>query len=368
MLRHLPLLLLPMITACTPDDPSTLASAYRDGFAIGVGIGNGFINNPDDPQLRLATTQFSSWSAENCLKPGPIQPEEGRFEFTLADRFVDLATKHRKQIVGHTLVWHEQCPPWFFLGPDGQAAPASLVEERMKTHIRTLVGRYRGRIAEWDVVNEALSDQPDEYLRPTKWHAALGESFIATAFRTAHEADPSALLIYNDYNIEQPYKRAKALRLLRSLKDQGVPVHAVGIQGHWGVDQIPLEEIEKSIVEFSALGLKVLITELDLSVLPSKYWGADVSIQQARDEGLDPYTAGLPSEVAARQAGQYAALFRILWKHRDKIGRVTFWNLHDGASWKNNFPIKGRTDHPLLFDRTLQPKPAYHSVLAIPKS
>jgi endo-1,4-beta-xylanase len=357
-----------LITACSSSDPATLASAYREGFTIGVSISNRFSENPDPAELDLATTQFSSWTAENCLKPGPIQPAEGRFEFGLADRFVDLAEKQGKQIVGHTLVWHEQCPAWFFLGPDGQPAPAPLVEERMKTHIRTLVGRYKGRIAEWDVVNEALSDKPDEYLRPTKWHAALGEGFIATAFRTAHETDPSALLIYNDYNIEQPYKRTKALRLLRSLKEQGVPVHAVGIQGHWGVDQIPLEEIEKAIVEFSALGLKVLITELDLSVLPSKYWGADVSIQQAREEGLDPYTDGLPPEIAERQAEQYAALFRILWKHRVHIGRVTFWNLHDGVSWKNNFPIKGRTDYPLLFDRALHPKPAFHAVLPIPKS
>lgn len=345
---------------------STLEETFEPGFTLGVGVGTGFIRAPESGELALADTQFSAWTAENCMKPQPLQPQEGRFEFEMADRFVELAEKHNKRVIGHTLVWHLQSPDWFFLHENGEPAEASVVEARMKTHICKVVSRFRGRVAEWDVVNEAVSDREDEFLRPTKWLEALGEGYIATAFRTAHEADPDALLIYNDYNIEQPGKREKTVRLLRSLLDHGVPIHGVGIQGHWEMGHLPLRDIEDAIREFSALGLRVMITELDVSVLPQKYWGSNVSLEQARQEGLDPFTEGLPDEIAEKQAELYGSLFEVFWRQRDKIDRVTFWNLHDGVSWKNEFPIRGRTDHPVLFDRQLKPKPAFHTVISVP--
>lgn len=346
--------------------PTNLHTAFQEAFAIGVGLDTPLILHPKEEELALAVEQFSAWTPENQLKPKSVQPRQGQFHFGPADRFVDLAERYGKRIIGHTLVWHSETPDWFFLDEKGEPAPPEVVEQRLRTHIQTVVGRYRGRIAEWDVVNEAIADDGEEDLRRTPLLKVLGSSYLATAFHAAHAADPEAVLIYNDYNIEIPAKRARTLRVLRQLLEDGVPVHAVGIQGHWGLGYLPLQEIENAIVEFSALGLRVMITELDLSVLPSKYWGADVSLEQAKEEGLDPYPDQLPPEVAQQHAEAAAELFRIFWRHRDKIDRVTFWNLHDGVSWKNNFPIPGRTDYPLLFDRELQPKPAFHRVLAVP--
>jgi endo-1,4-beta-xylanase len=238
----------------------------------------------------------------------------------------------------------------------------------MRTHIATVVGRYKGKIAQWDVVNEAISDGGSDMLRQSPWRTAIGDDYIAEAFRAAHAADPQATLIYNDYSIENPGKREKTLKLLKSLRDQKVPVHAVGIQGHWGLDYPDLATIESAITDFAKLGLKVIITELDVSVLPTRYRGADVGVRPGeRDPTMDPYTAGLPNAVARQQAERYRNIFALLRRHRDVVDRVTFWGEHDGQSWKNNFPIRGRTDYPLLFDRQGKPKPAFDAVVAVSK-
>ncbi len=237
---------------------------------------------------------------------------------------------------------------------------------RLRKHIATVVGRYKGRVKQWDVVNEAISDAPGQLLRQSPWLAAIGEDYLAEAFRAAHEADPEALLLYNDYGIELRDKRGKALQLLRSLIEQKVPIHAVGIQGHWRMDGPDFGEVGESIKQFAALGLKVMITELDIGVLSTGYRGADISRREnMRTEPrsvMNPYAEGLPDAVARQQAERYRQAFAMFLRHKDSIGRVTLWGPHDGHTWLNNFPVWGRTDYPLLFDRQGKPKPAFFAV------
>lgn len=310
----------------------------------------------------MLLTQFNSVTPENCLKPDPVQVAEGRFNFSLADAFVDFAVSNRLQVVGHTLVWakDDRTPGWFYR--DGtNLASAELLLARMKTHIETVVGRYRGRIATWDVVNEALDDGTN-YLRDSGWSRACGEEFIARAFEWAHAADPGALLIYNDYNNELPNKRAKLLRLVRSLMERKVPLHAVGLQGHYEIDRIPFADLEATLAAMRELGVKVVVSELDIDVIPRGRWWAEGGKYRDELAQWDPYRDGCPPEILQRQAEQYAQLFQLFRRYADVIARVSFWNLHDGQSWLNDFPWK-RVNHPLLFDRAGQPKPAFDAVL-----
>lgn len=342
-----------------------LRESFDGKFPIGAAVSTGLLQGREPEAEALLLRHFNTFTAENAMKPDAIQPREGVFTFEDADRLVALAESSGAEVVGHTLVWHAQTPSWFFTGPDGQPVTRELALRRMREHIQTVVGRYKGRIKEWDVVNEAINDGPG-LLRPTPWLEAIGEDYIAEAFRAAHAADPDAILVYNDYNIELDYKRPKALELLKKLLDDGVPIHAVGIQAHWRMEGLPLAETEKAIEEFSALGLKVMITELDIGVLPSRYRGADLArterMTPEQEAVMNPFTQGLPSEVAERQAAQYREAFELFLRHRDKIGRVTLWGIGDGQSWLNGFPVRGRTDYPLLFDRAFQPKPAFFAV------
>lgn len=367
LLRQLPSILI-ATTACfalpalgaEPGPPGSLKDAAAGLFPVGVAVSNGIASRPAD--WPLLTAQFSSVSAENCLKPDPVQRAEGKFNFTEADALVSFAAARRLQLVGHCLVWakDDRTPPWFFR--DGEkTAGRELLLQRMKTHIETVAGRYRGRIAMWDVVNEALDDGP-ALLRPSGWSAACGEEFIAKAFEYAHAADPQALLIYNDYNNELPAKRAKLVELVQSLRKKNVPIHAIGLQGHYEIDQVPLAEIEATLVEMRKLGMKVVVSELDLDLIPRGRWWADGGKYRGELSKLNPYRDGCPPEVLQRQAEQYAQLFGLFRKHADTIARVTFWNLHDGQSWLNDFPWK-RVNHPLLFDRAGQPKPAFDAVI-----
>lgn len=344
-----------------------LKDAFRGTFLIGAALDP--YQRPGSRDLAIATTHFSALTPENCMKPDSLQPREGQFRFGAADRLVDMAAKCGAAPIGHCLVWHAQTPRWFFQGPDGKPAGRELALARMRKHIATVVGRYKGRVKQWDVVNEAISDGGRDVLRQSPWLRAIGEDYIAEAFRAAHKADPQALLIYNDYNIELRYKRNKALQLLTSLLEQKVPVHAVGIQCHWRMDSPDLAEVEESITQYAALGLKVMITELDIGVLPTRYRGADVSRGQGGGAGGrsagNPYADGLPDAVARQQAERYRKAFAMFLRHKDVIGRVTFWGTHDGHSWLNNFPIRGRTDYPLLFDRQGKPKPAFFAVTEI---
>lgn len=342
-----------------------LKTAFSGKFLIGTILNNAALvgNAPQD--VALAQRHFNALTPENSLKPDAVQPTEGKFTFEQGDRLVEIAEKSGATPIGHCLVWHSQTPSWFFEGKNGQPLTRELALARMRQHITTVVGHYKGRIKQWDVVNEALNDGPG-LLRPTPWSKAIGDDYIAEAFRAAHAADPDAILIYNDYNIELPYKRPKALQLLKSLLDQKVPIHAVGIQSHWRVDSPNLVEVEQAIKEFGALGLKVMITELDIGVLPTKYQGADVSFRETmtpeQQAVMNPYTQGLPEAVAQQHAERYRQVFEMLLRHQEVIGRVTLWGVQDSDSWLNNFPVRGRTDYPLLFDRAGNPKPAFFAV------
>ena len=340
-------------------EPS-LKGAGRGKFAMGVGLSDRIPERPAD--WALLTRQFDTVTPENCMKPDPVQVAEGNFAFARPDAFVNFATSNRLRVVGHCLVWakDDRTPPWFFR--DGtNTAGRELLLARMKTHLATVAGRYRGRIAEWDVVNEALDDGTN-FLRPSGWSKACGEDFIAQAFIHAHAADPKALLVYNDYNNELPAKRAKQVRLIKSLRERGAPLHAIGLQGHYEIDKVPFADIEATLIEMRALGVKVVVSELDIDVIPRARWWADGGKYRDELSKLDPYRDGCPPEILQRQAEQYAQLFRIFKKHQDVIARVSFWNLHDGQSWLNDFPWK-RVNHPLLFDRASQPKPAFGAVL-----
>ncbi|HYG36958.1 MAG TPA: endo-1,4-beta-xylanase [Clostridia bacterium] len=344
-----------------PDFTRSLRQAAAGAFTIGVGLSDRIPERPKDWPLLLS--QFNCVTPENCLKPDPVQRAQGQFNFAQPDAFVDFAFSNGLQIVGHCLVWakDDRTPPWFYR--DGSnVANGELLLARMKTHIETVVGRYRGRIAMWDVVNEALDDGTN-YLRSSGWSEACGEKFIVKAFEFAHAADPQALLIYNDYNNELPDKRAKLIRLVRSLREQKVAIHAIGLQGHYEIDRVPLADIEATLVAMRELGMKVVVSELDIDVIPRGRWWQDGGKYRDEMSKLDPYRDGCPPELLRRQAEQYGQLFRFFRKYSDVIARVSFWNLHDGQSWLNDFPWK-RVNHPLLFDRAGLPKPAFDTVMA----
>jgi endo-1,4-beta-xylanase len=310
----------------------------------------------------LLSAQFVSITPENFMKPMAVQAVPGDFRFAQADAFISFASDHALKAVGHCLVWakDERTPEWFFRDGD-QTASSQLLLERMSHHVEKVTGRYRGRIAMWDVVNEALDDGTN-YLRPSGWSRQCGVDFIQQAFVCAHAADPAAMLIYNDYNNELPGKREKMLRLARELRERKAPIDAVGLQGHYEIDRVPFKEIETTLAALRELGLKAVISELDIDVIPRGGWWADGGKRREELAKLDPYREGCPPAVLLRQAEQYARLFQIFRKYADVVVRVSFWNLHDGQSWLNDFPWR-RVNHPLLFDREGKPKPAFYSVI-----
>lgn len=328
---------------------------------MGVGI------NDRIPEMKeewpLLKKHFHLITPENCMKPDAIQRKKGVFNFKRADAFVSFAGEQGYGVVGHTLVWakDDRTPAWFYLDDEGKPLNRDKLLARMKLHIDTVVGRYKGKIAMWDVVNEALHDG-EEFLRPSGWTKACGEDFIAKAFEYAHAADPKALLIYNDYNNELSKKRAKMDRLIRSLKAKKVPIHAIGLQGHYTIDRIPFEELEATLKWAQSLDMQVVVSELDIDMIPRGRWWADGNIHREEMAKINPYPDGCPPELLKKQAEQYAQLFEIFNRYSDSIARISFWNLHDGHSWLNDFPWK-RVNHPLLFDRERNEKPAYHAVI-----
>lgn len=352
------------IAVAAPSSSPTLRSAFDDGFLIGVALNTAQVDGREAKAGGIAARQFSALNAENDMKWDALHPDPDRFDFKAADAYVAFAEKHGMTMIGHTLVWHSQTPAWVFKGEGGGDATREELLGRMKTHIETVMGRYKGRVHGWDVVNEAISDGPGS-LRDSPWRRIIGDDFIDQAFQFAREADPKAELYYNDYGLENREKRARTVTMLKGLIARGVPINAVGMQGHYSLKWPELSEIDMAIREFSALGLKVMITELDVDALPSKgdVGVADISRAEAADPKLDPYVNGLPDDVQQQLADRYSALFGVFLKHRSDITRVTLWGLEDGQSWLNNFPIRGRTNHPLLIDRKLAPKPAFFAVL-----
>lgn len=336
--------------------PTTLKDAYADKFVIGTAMTAQQIDGTDTSSIRVIKENFNAVVAENCMKSGPIQPKEGEFDFALADKFVEFGIQNNMHITGHCLVWHSQAPRWFFTDSEGKEVSPEVLKERMKKHIYTVVGRYKGKIKGWDVVNEAIED--DGSFRKSKFYQILGEDFIKYAFQYAHEADPDCELYYNDYSEAIPAKRDGIARMVKKLKDQGIRIDAVGMQCHVGLDYPSLEDYEKAIQTYSALGVKVMVTEMEISVLPTPEFGrgADIATNVAYQEKLNPYTQGLPDSARVALDNRYSDFFKLFLKYDDAFTRVTVWGVNDALSWKNGFPVRGRTDYPLLFDRKNQPK------------
>jgi endo-1,4-beta-xylanase len=333
-----------------------LKSAFGTKLQIGCAVGGTLPDSLNPAETELVTRHFNVLTPENCMKPGPLQPEPGRFEFGPADALLAFASERGMNVVGHTLVWHNQTSPWMYATGISKREALQQLEE----HIRNVVGHFRGKLQGWDVVNEAVVDGPEGYLRETPCLAALGSEYLPLAFRFARETDPDVELYYNDYSIEVPAKRERTLRLLDLLDSAGQRPHGVGIQGHWVLDEVPFEDIAKALRLFSERGLRVMITELDIDVVPRKTVGAEVSART--EDGSDPYAESCPLELLERQARQYEQLFELFVEH--EVSRVTFWGPNDGRSWLNYWPSK-RTNHPLLFDRNSQAKPAYGRVMAV---
>lgn len=346
----------------------TLKDAYKNAFRIGTALNTAQFSEEDKRALPIIKAQFNTITPENILKWMYVHPEANRYSFDLPDRYVAFGQKHGMFIIGHTLVWHSQVPRWVFEDAEGKPLTRDALIERMHDHIRTVVGRYKGRIKGWDVVNEALNE--DGTLRQSPWMKIIGPDYLAMAFRFAHEADPDAQLYYNDYSLENPAKREGAVKLIRDLKQQGVPVYGVGLQGHNKLEWPSVEQQDETIRAFKALGVKVMITELDIDVLPSASGNrsADVGRSEEALAKFNPYTKGLPEDVERTLARRYAELFGVYWKHRDVVERVTFWGVTNADSWLNNWPVRGRTNYPLLFDRDGKPTPAYAAVIAAAKA
>ena len=313
----------------------------------------------------VVSQHFNTAVAENCMKSEVIQPKEGKFRFGLADEFIAYCERYGLKPIGHCLVWHSQAPKWFFTDAEGNPVNREVMIERMKKHITTVVTRYKGRIHGWDVVNEAIED--DGSFRKSPFYNIIGEDFIEIAFSTAHEADPDAELYYNDYSMSNPAKREAVCRLVKKLKDKGLRIDAIGMQSHNGMNYPDLSEYEKSIEAFADCGVKVMITELDLNVLPNpeNFGGASVETNYEYQEKMNPYKDGLPEEKAREINERYMEFFKIFYKHRDKISRINLWGICDENSWLNDWPIQGRTNYPLLFDRQYQPKPLVKQIIEL---
>lgn len=369
-----------LLSACTqkespPPTEGILKDAFEGSFKIGTAVNDAIVYGRDTLSRALAIKHFNSITPENCMKAGPINPEPGVFNFEPADAFVKLGQDHNMFIVGHTLVWHNQTPEWFFKDDKGNPNTKEQQLERMRSHIETVAGRYAGKVHAWDVVNEQIGE--DGAYRPTTWVNSVGngDTLVKWAFKYASLYAPNTELYYNDFNAWRPEKRDGIVRMVRMLQKEGVRIDGIGIQGHWGLNFPKNEYIEAAIDSFASLGVKVMITELDVDVLPltkeGQIIGQSMSHPQFQLEEfetfLDPYKDSLPESVQQQLAARYAELVGIFYRKRDKIDRLTFWGIHDGMSWKNGYPIPGRTNYVALFDRDRKPKPAFYSVLGVPQ-
>ena len=396
-----------------------LKDIYAKDFLIGTAIDFRRPNEFNDKELHIIRSQFNVVTPENSMKPINIHPAEDRWNWAGADALVSFCQENGIQVVGHTLVWHAQTPGWFFRDENGEPVSREQAIARLKEHIQTEVGHFKGKIKGWDVINEVIDDSPNgnsENLRQSAWLRAIGPEYINYAFKFAHEADPNAELYYNDYNIERGAKHKSSLLLLQRLKREGVPVTAVGIQGHWSLTYLPYKDLDKAIRDYKALGLKVNITELDVTI--GSQFGGQFGPGFARGFGATAQTQGASTLPAATerstatnlatsepgattedasttepatatgpaatgpatsrpirygggffgrpptpptaqqlqaQAAAYARLFEIFQRHRGTITRVTFWGINDRRSWR-------AAQSPLLFDRDNNAKPALRAI------
>jgi endo-1,4-beta-xylanase len=355
-----------MLLCCnTLFSQTTLKDALKGKFYIGTALNLQQISGKDVAGVNVIKQNFDAIVAENCMKSMYLQPREGEFNFADADQFVTFGEQNGMWITGHCLIWHSQLPRWFFVDANGNDVSPETLKARMKSHISTVVSRYRGRIKGWDVVNEAILE--DGSYRKSKFYEILGEEFIPLAFQYAQEADPQAELYYNDYNEWYPGKRATVIRLIKTLKERGIRIDAIGMQGHVGMDGPSIAEYEQTISDYTNAGVKVMVTEFDLSILPPPRHGvgADISTNFAYQKELNPYTESVPDSASAAWTNRMADFFKLFLKYPGKVSRVTMWGVTDGGSWKNDFPVRGRTDYPLLFDRKHQAKPVVAEIIRL---
>ncbi|SHE80080.1 endo-1,4-beta-xylanase [Mariniphaga anaerophila] len=342
----------------------SLKEALEGKFYIGTAVNSWLINGGDAKSLEIVKKHFNSIVAENCMKSENIHPEEGKFHFKQPDKIVEFGEANNMFIVGHTLIWHSQAPKWFFIDKDGNDVSRDVLIERMRFHISEVVGRYKGRVHGWDVVNEAIND--DGSYRESKFYQIIGEDYVELAFKFAAEADPNTELYYNDYGMANPGRRAGVIKMVEKLQAKGIKIDGIGMQGHLNLESLSVDEVEKSIVAFSKTGLPVLITEFDLTILPwptNRSQTADIAMRAEYEQRMNPYADGFTKEALTEWSDKCTELFRMFLKHHDKISRVTTWGVTDNHSWKNNWPIPGRTDYPLLFDRNYQPKPVVQTII-----
>jgi endo-1,4-beta-xylanase len=335
----------------TSNNKKGLKDYYKGYFPIGVAVTPWNLHGRDSA---LIVNQFSSLTAENAMKMENIHPRENEYYWKDADLIAAFASKHRMRLRGHNLCWHSQAPNWMFINEKGETVSKEVLLQRLKDHITSVVKHYKDYVYAWDVVNEAIDDKDTVFYRKSQWYRICGADFIAKAFEYAHAADPKAVLFYNEYGTENPKKREKIYQMVKKLKEAGVPIHGVGLQGHWSVNNPSREELEKSIQMFSSLGLQVQVTELDVSVYAGRQGGQLIQGQR-RDS-----TTGFTPEMEEPQREKYKMMFDVFRQNKDKITGVTFWNLTDRYTWLDG---RGRKNYPLLFDVNGQPKKAYWDVV-----
>lgn len=345
------------MVACTPSkqvEEPTLKDVFKDKFLIGTAMNTWQVAGLDAQAQEVVKKHFNAIVAENCMKIEEIHPEKDRYNFASADSLVAFGEANGITVTGHNLIWHSQCPRWFCYDENGELVSPEVLKEHMREHIHTVVGRYKGHIKGWDVVNEPIVE--DGSYRNSAFYKILGEEFIPLAFQYAHEADPDAELYLNDYGMNVSGRRDTYVKIIKDLQARGLRIDAIGMQGHMGMDYPSLEEFEESLLAFAGTGIKVMITEWDMSALPTLNRTANISDTIAFKKAIDPYTEELPDSVSQIWNNRMKEVFNLFLKHADKITRVTAWGVTDKESWKNDFPVKGRTDYPLLFDRNYEPK------------
>jgi endo-1,4-beta-xylanase len=333
---------------------TTLAEATKKNFLMGVAVNMPQVNGVNPVETVAICNNFSAVVSENSMKPEPVHPQENRYNWTDADKVVAFAEKNHLTLTGHCLIWHSQIGRWFFVGDSGKEVTPEVLKERMRQHIYTVVGRYKGRIKGWDVVNEAMEDNGT--YRKSRFYKILGKDFIKYAFQFAHEADPNAELYYNDYSMEDPTKCDAVIQMVKELKAAGCRIDAVGSQSHMQMESPTFEATETTLKKLKEAGVKILITEWDMSILPSPYTGADIATRFKYTPEKDPYRESIPDSVQQKWNQRMLGMFALFLKYSDVIDRITVWGLNDGGSWMNNFPVPGRKDYATLFDRNNQPK------------
>ncbi|MCX6269617.1 MAG: endo-1,4-beta-xylanase [Bacteroidetes bacterium] len=343
----------------------TLVTATKGKFLIGVAVNAQQVNGVNPIETELIVKEFSAIVAENCMKPQTIHPEENKYNWNDADKFVAFGEKNKQIVTGHCLIWHSQIGRWFFIDADGKDVTPEVLKERMRQHITAVVGRYKGRVKGWDVINEVFED--DGTYRDSKFYQILGKDYVKFAFQFAHEADPNAELYYNDYNVEKPAKCDAIVELVKGLRAEGYRIDAVGSQAHMHMNSPTFDETETSLKKIKAAGVKVLITEWDISILPSPYEGANISVNFKYSKEMDPYREGVPDSIQQKWNKRMLDMFGLFLKYNEVVDRVTIWGLTDNTTWLNNFPIRGRKDYPMLFDRNNQRKPVVDEMIKMSK-